>query len=575
MISPSLCRTNKFKVRRSSASLAIGPICAFVLSFCNSVFGQKADLVLLNGTIITLQDHCNRAEAIAIRGDKIIAVGTSAEIRQYISDKTKLIDLRGHTVLPGFNDVHQHPSPVYTWEKTYASLQLDTVSSMKSLIALLKQKAAVTPKGMMIRGTAYNEFKLGAQPIRDSLDKASTDHPILISQASGHVSAANSYLLEICNINKDTKDPPGGAFERNLNGVPDGIIKESARQLLSSKKIIYPPKPTWEEELEGYRIYFNDLLASGLTSIGDCWTTPEKVKIYKELIAEHFPLRFNLYIGVNYLDDLISGKIERISSHYLRINGVKMFHGNSLSGKTCWLYEPYDTVNPATGKKDYYGIPPARSQHDLDSLVLKIHKAGLQIACHSNGDREIEMVISAIEKAQQTAYRPDIRHRIEHCSITNQVILDRIKKDSIIPVFHCYINQLGNQLMVYGEQRLSMMMPTRTALEMNIPFALHSDYPVSRYEAMIRLDGAVNRRTDQGIVLGSNQKIGVEDAIKAYTVGGAYTSHEENIKGKIVPGQFADLIVLDKNPTIIDPTEIYSVQVLTTIVGGRIAFQKK
>ncbi len=549
--------------------------CVFLLFTSSLVFSQSADLVLLNGKIITLKEPGNTAEAVAIKGDKIIAVGKNDAIKKSISDKTKVIDLQGRTVIPGFNDVHQHPQPVYSWEKPYASLRLDTVNSMRSLINLLKRKAAITPKGMLITGVGYNEARLGGQPIRDSLDEASADHPILISHASGHLSAANSFMLEINGINRDTRDPPGGAFERYKDGMPDGIIKESARKLLSSQKVIHPPVPTREDELEGYKIYFHNMLAAGLTSIGDCWVTPGKVKIYKTLVADHFPLRFNLYIGVDYLDQLIAGKIQRQTSGYLRINGVKLFHGNSLSGKTCWLYEPYDTINPATGKKDYYGIPPARSQQSLDSLVLKIHKAGLQIACHSNGDREIDMVIQAIEKAQQADYRPDARHRIEHCSITNQSILDRIKKDSIIPVFHCYINELGSQLLVYGRQRLSMLMPTKTALDMHIPFALHSDYPVSRYEAMIRLAAAVNRSTKDGIVLGSNQKIGVEDAIRAYTVGGAYTTHEENRKGKIVPGQFADLVVLDKDPTAVDPREISAIQVVTTIVGGQVAFQKK
>jgi predicted amidohydrolase YtcJ len=538
-------------------------------------FSQSADLVLWNGKIITLKEPGNTAQAVAIQQNQILAVGTNDSIRKFISSKTKVIDLQGHTIVPGFNDVHQHPAPVYNWDKPYASLRLDTVSSMQSLIALIKRKAAITPKGMLIRGYSYNEVKLGAQPLRSTLDKASTSHPILITHASGHVSAANSFMLEINGINKSTKDPPGGSFERYKNGEPDGIIKESARQLLSSEKVIHPAKPTWDEEMEGYKIYFQELLASGITSVGDCWVSPDKVKIYRALVADHFPMRFNLYIGVDYLDQLLSGKIQRTNSDYLRIEGVKIFHGNSLSGKTCWLYEPYDTLNPATGKKDYFGIPPARSQQALDSLVLKIHRAGLQIACHSNGDREIDMVITAIERAQRSSYRPDARHRIEHCSITNQEILDRIKKDSIIPVFHCYINELGTQLLVYGPKRLSMIMPTKTALDMGIPFALHSDYPVSRYEAMTRLCSAVNRTTQDGLAIGANQKIGVEDAIRAYTVGGAYTTYEENKKGKIVPGQLADLLILDQDPTVMDPREIDQIQVLTTIVGGQIAFQKK
>ncbi|MDR3714705.1 MAG: amidohydrolase [Puia sp.] len=533
-----------------------------------------ADLVLTNGNIITLAAKGDRAEALAIRGNRILAVGDTASIRKYIGPATKIIDLRGQTLVPGFNDVHQHPAPIYAWDKPYAILRLDTVSSMQNLIDLLKRKAAITPKGMLIRGVAYNEMKLGGQPTREFLDKASSDHPILITHASGHLSAANSLLLRENGIGKDTKDPPGGALERDAKGEPDGIIKESARSLLHAGKTLYPPKPGPEEELDGYRLYFHALLASGLTSIGDCWTTPQKVDIYRQLVSEKFPMRFNCYIGYDYLDQVIDGRIKRQSTDFLRIEGIKIFHGNSLSGKTCWLYDPYDTINPVSGKKDYYGIPPARSQAGLDSLVLKIHQAGLQIACHSNGDREIEMVIAAIEKAQLTAPRPDARHRIEHCSITNTGILERIKKDSIIPVFHSYANELGTQLLVYGPKRIAMLMPTKTARDMGIVFAMHSDYPISRYEPMLRLDGAVNRMTKNGVVIGANQRIDAEDAIKAYTVGGAWTTHEEHNKGSIVAGQLADLVVLDQDPTTIDPGKIASIQVNTTILDGQVVYQR-
>ena len=535
---------------------------------------QKADLVLWKGNVITIQIAGDRAQAIAVKGNRILAVGSNELVKKYIDAKTKVIDLQGNTVMPGFNDVHQHPAPVYAWDKPYATLRLDTVSSMKNLIALIKRKAAVTPKGMLIKGVGYNELKLGGQPIRDSLDAATSLHPVLITHASGHLSAANSFLLDACGINKDSKDPPGGALERYHGGIPDGIIKESARQLLSFNKIQQPPTPTHEQLLEGYRIYFNNMLSGGLTSIGDCWVTPDKVQIYKELVAEHFPFRFNLYIGVDFLDQLISGQIQRTQGAFLRIAGVKLVHGNSLSGKTCWLYDPYEMLNPTTGQKDYYGIPPARSQASLDSLIQKIHQAGLQIACHSNGDREIDMVIAAIAKAQAVDHHLDMRHRIEHCSITNQSILEKLKENKIVPVFHCYINELGGQLLVYGDKRISMLMPTKSALDLDIPFALHSDFPISRYEAMIRLGSAVNRTTKDGQVLGANQKIQVEEAIKAYTYGGAYTTHEEKIKGTIVEGQLADLIIVNKNVDQVKPENIENIQVLTTIVGGKIAYSK-
>jgi predicted amidohydrolase YtcJ len=531
-------------------------IFVFLAACCSPVFAQQAELVLVNANVITLRGAGDRASAVAVGGGTILAVGDRAAVAGYIGRDTKVIDLHGQTVVPGFNDVHQHPAPLYVWDKPYAVLELDTVTSMANLIALLKRKAAVTPKGMIIRGRGYNEYKLGAQPTRDWLDQASTDHPILVTHASGHVSAANSYLLRINAIGRSTKDPPGGAFERDANGEPDGIIKESAGRLLMHDASIEPPKPTATEELEGYRLYFRSLLASGITSIGDCWTTPAKVKFYQTLVREHFPLRFNCYIGMDYLDQVLDGRIPRISGPWLRIEGIKIFHGNSFSGKTCWLDEPYDTVNPRTGLRDYYGIPPARSQASLDSLVLKIHHEGLQIACHSNGDREIEMVLTAYERAQRADPRPDMRHRIEHCSITNQDILERLRRDSVIPVFHSYANELGDQLRVYGANRMAMIMPTRTATDMGIVWAMHSDYPVSRFEPMKRLDGAVNRRAPSGVVIGDNQRISAEEAIRAYTVGGAYTTHEEGVKGRVAAGQYADLVVLDQDPTTIAPARL-------------------
>ena len=303
------------------------------------LFAQQADIVLTNGNIITIKQKGDRAQAVAIKGSNIVAVGSNEDIQKYIGSSTKVIDLKGRTVTPGFNDPHQHPAPIYRFEEPYAELELDTVSSMKNLIALLKRKAAITPKGMLIRGVGYNETKLGGQPIRDSLDKASTDHPILITHASGHLSAANSFLMQINGIDETSQDPPGGAFERyHGTNKPDGICKESAAGFLDrSKKIIYPPNPTHEQEMAGYRLYFNNVLASGVTSLGDAWTTPEKVKIYKELADERFPIRLNLIIGMSYLDRVFSGEIPQVHTDYLRVATIKTVHGNSLSGKTCWL----------------------------------------------------------------------------------------------------------------------------------------------------------------------------------------------------------------------------------------------
>lgn len=541
------------------------------------LFAQQADLILTGGNVITLKQKGDRAAAIAIKNGKILATGTTTEIEKYKGKATRVIKLNGKTVMPGFNDVHMHPAPVYPFEAPYSVLRLDTVSSMKNLIALIKRKAAITPAGMLIRGVGYDETKLGGQPIRDSLDKATKRHPVQISHVSGHLSAANSYLMERSGINENTKDPAGGLFERYPGtNKPDGICKESASGYLRrAKNIITPPEPTKEQEMAGYRLFFNQVLASGVTSIGDAHTTPERVGVYKKLVAEKFPMRFNLIIWWEYLDQVLNGKIPRTETDYLRIASVKVVQGNSLSGKTTWLHEPYDMINPLTGKKDYYGIPPARSQAVLDSLFFKIHNAGWQIACHSNGDREIEMVIAAIENAQRLKPRVDSRHRIEHCSLTTQSIMNSIKKDGIIPVFHCYMYELGEKMSVYGPERLKMLHPTQTAQQMGIVYALHSDSPISTYLAMPRLGSAVTRKTKEGVVIGANQCIDAEDAIKAYTYGGAYTTFEEKKKGSLLPGQFADMVVLDADPTTVNPDDIRNIKVSITIVGEKVVYQRK
>jgi len=547
-----------------------------LLASFQQLSAQTADIILTGGNIITLKQKGNRAQAIAMKDGKILAVGTAAEVAKYGGKTTQVIKLNGKTVIPGFNDVHQHPAPVYPFEAPYALVSLDTVSSMKSLISLLKRKAAITPKGMLIRARGYDETILGGQPIRDSLDKATTEHPLLVTHVSGHLSAANSYLMTRAGVDENTKDPAGGVFERYPGtNKPDGICKESAASYLRRANITQQPEPTAEQEMAGYRLYFNQVLASGITSIGDAGVSPDKVEIYKKLVAEKFPMRFNAFIRYDYVDQILSGKIQQIKTDFLRVATVKVFHGNSLSGKTCWVTDPYDMVNPVTGKYDYYGVPPARSQAGLDSLFFQIHNAGWQIACHSNGDREMDMVIASIENAQKLNTRPDPRHRIEHCSLTNQNILNNIKKDGIIPVFHCYMFELGEKMLVYGSKRLEMLHPTQTAQQMGITYALHSDAPVSTYPAMIRLGSAVTRKTKEGAVIGANQRIDAEDAIKAYCYGGAYTTYEENKKGSLITGQFADMVVLEADPTKINPDDIMNIKVNTTIVNGKVVYKAK
>jgi predicted amidohydrolase YtcJ len=556
--------------------------------------GQNADVIFTNANIITAANKGARANSMGIKDGKILFVGDLKTNSQFKNAQTKLIDLKGKTIIPGFNDVHLHPSPETNFNELDHVLKIDTVTSIQSLIKLLSKKASITPKGMLIRARGYNESKLGKEPTCDILDLASTNHPIFITHASGHKSVANSYLLRINNINKETPNPNGGTFERFSDGSPNGICKEAAASNLTKNEAIVPfPEKSFQELVDNYKNYFNTLLSFGITSIGDAGSDAKRLKIYEQLEATHFPMRFNIMMldkllpimeggdahhetdSWKTLADFNNATIPQIETDFLRVKSIKVFHGNSLSGKTCWLYEPYNMVNPATGKNDYYGIQYKRTQAELDSLFLAIHKQGLQICVHSNGDREIDMVLNAFEKVYASGNPLNIHHRIEHCSVINDSIILRIKKLGVIPVLHNYINELGDLLDPYGEARLNNMFATKSFLNAGILPALHSDAPVSSYDPRIRWESTVLRTSSAGKVLGPKQCVDAEDALIMYTKGGANATGELSKKGTLENGKLADFVIIKENPLQIDAKNLHSIHILETWVNGKMVYKSK
>ncbi|MEI7583403.1 amidohydrolase [Runella sp.] len=546
---------------------------------CISTFAQKADLIFTNATIITVQAKGHRAAALAISENKILATGSNEEVLKLADKNTKIIDLQGKTIVPGFNDAHLHPRPVYPFESPNYVVDLGpaSVKNKEELVALLKKKAAITPEGTTIRGLGYQDTKLGGHPTRQLLDQVSTKHPVIITHSSGHITAVNSFVLKALGINKNTSDPAGGSFDRGENGEPNGVCRENAlRVFMTPGKIKNPPSPTAAEETQAYRKCFEQYIANGITSITEAGSSFEKMKIYQKLQEEGLPLRINLLFYEESLNEVIQKGIRQgFGDEKLRISGIKVFHGNSLSGRTCWLREPYDMINPATGKKDYFGIPPKRSQSELDSLFLLIHKNGLQIACHSNGDREIEMVLTAIENVQKISPRSNHRHRIEHCSVTDDSLLQRIKKDEMVVVLHSYIYEHGDKMIPYGPLRWKMMHPNRSVQEMGIPAAQHSDSPISAAIPLLRLQSLATRTSAEGIVIGENQRITAEDAIRLWTIGGAFASFEEKIKGSLEEGKVADLVILSEDPTQTDIFKLKDIKVTHTMIDGKMVFESK
>ena len=527
-----------------------------------------ADTLVINANVITVDKDHPSAQAFAFDNGRFTAVGTNEQILKLRTPSTVVIDLKGMTVTPGFNDAHLHPQAIFDENSPYYRVWLgaDRVKTMDDLIAALKRKAAITPTGKLISGYGYNDVLLGRHPNRHDLDKVSTTEPIIITHGSGHITVVNSFVLNEAGITRDTADPAGGALDRDPDGTPNGVVRESARGLLSRGRLDQQALRTampHDQEIQGYLNCFRQYSARGITSAGIAGGSPSTFRLMQELRDLGNPVRVAFMFSAASFDELQAAGIERgLGDDRLRITALKTFQGNSLSGRTAWLSQPY------SDRPGYFGIQPARSQEQLDADYEKWWNAGWQVATHSNGDREIEMVLTAIEHAQAKNPRPDARWRIEHASVMNQAMLDRAKKDGVILVFHSYMWEYGEILASYGPERLSMMHAYRTAIDMGIPVAGHSDSPVSAAYPLRRIQDMVTRKDSSGVLRGENQRISVDEAIKVWTLDGAYATFEENIKGSITPGKLADFVVLEKDPRTVPPDTIKDIVLEATYLGG-------
>jgi predicted amidohydrolase YtcJ len=543
-------------IRRFCLLLALAPSVA-----------SATDTIVINANVITVDKDHPSAQAFAIDNGRFTAVGTNAEILRLKTASTKIIDLKDETVTPGFNDVHLHPQAIFPEGTPHYRVWLggDKVKTMDQLVAALKRQAAVTPPGARISGYGYNDELLGRHPNRQDLDQVSTTQPVEITHGSGHITVVNSFVLNASGITKDTQDPKGGALDRDSDGTPNGVIRESARSLLArSADRGQTNALTHAEELTAYMTCFQQYSAKGITSAGIAGASPSTFRLMQELRDRGNPVRVGFMFTSGYFDALQAAGIERgYGDDRLRITALKNYQGNSLSGRTAWLSEAY------SDRPDYFGIPPARTQEKLDEDFQKWWDAGWQVATHSNGDKEIDMVLTAIEHAEAKNPRPDARWRIEHASVMNQALLDRAKKDGVVLVFHSYMWEYGDILASYGPKRLSMMHAYRTAMDMGIPVAGHSDSPISAADPLLRIQDMVTRTSSQGVVVGGNQKVSVDDAIKVWTLDGAYATFEENTKGSITPGKLADFVVLQKDPRKVSPNTIKDIVLEATYLAGQ------
>lgn len=556
----------------AAAFFIFGMLSCGIESGKENVASAPADLIIQNAIILTMDEATPYAEALAVKNGTFLLVSDNESVLRHRGDDTKMIDAAGKTVIPGIIDAHMHPDPSYAFESPFHTVDLspDVAETMEELQQILRSKAALTPKGEWIRGYLYQDTKLGRHPNRYDLDAVSEDHPILLTHSSYHVFVSNTYALEKAGIHAETTDPPGGAFDRDEKGEPDGILREQpALRVVLDANIPFPEADT-EEEIQAYWNTFNRFIEKGITSVADAALESGKFPIYVELADRGMPVRIYQMFGTDELTHLSRlGLKTGFGNHQLKIGSIKVFHGNSLSGQTCWLYEPYE------GRPDYYGIPPDRTQEELNELVVAIHKAGLQVAIHSNGDREIDMVLTAIENALLLHPKKDHRHRIEHASVMNERLLKKAKELGVILAFHSYVYEHGDKMVGYGAQRWPWMHVNGTALEYGIVVAGNSDYPVSAADPMLRIQSLVTRTSAEGTTYGGEQAITPEQALWTFTMGSAIAQFEEAIKGSITRGKLADFVMLSDDPNTVDPFKIKDIEVLYTFINGNEVFRKQ
>jgi len=517
-----------------------------------SILSLPADILLHNAKVITLDRSQPRAEMVAIKGNQILQVGREEDLASFKGAKPRIIDCQGKTIVPGFNDAHCHPLSLAA-SLLSVDCRPSSVRSIVELQAKIRQRAEQIPKGGWIRAIGCNEFYLAEKrhPNRWDLDKAAPHHPVKLSHCSGHACVLNSLALKLLGISGKTPEPPGGIMERDLEtGEPNGLLLEMNPCVEKSMPSLS------EEELEkGIGLANEEFLSHGITSLQDAtwsdslerWQILRGFKERGKLVP-----RVSMMIGIDELEEFRQRGLSRGGGDgQLRLGGVKV------------------VLQTTTGSLN----PP---QEELNQLVHKAHQAGFQLALHGLKKNTVEAAITALEYALSQTPKSDHRHRLEHCSVCPPHLVQRLRniKAMVVtqPPFIYYNGERYLATVPPGD--LNWLYPIGSLLNSGLRVAASSDAPVAGLNPLVGIYAAVTRAAETGQILLPQEGISRLEALKMYTLEAAYASFEEGVKGCLAPGKLADLVVLSDEPTKVPPEEIKEIEVVMTIVDGKVVWQR-
>src|SRR5882757_4387917 len=531
------------------------------------------DLVVYNAKVYTVDVRMPKAEAFAVRDSRFVAVGSSDEIRKLAGKQTRTLDAGQMTIVPGFIDCHNHASgDVLLYEVLVGNPFEVEFVTIASVVDKLRRKASETPAGTWVEGYFFDDTKVKdkRQLNASDLDGVSRDHPVAVHHRGGHTAFFNNKALQMAGITRGSPNPPGGTFDRDANGNLNGRVTDRALDVFANvgSRKTYTAAQQAQRSCDALAHISKQFVRYGLTSVhhegGDLFAL-QQVRARGEL--KH---RVSFETSGSTLEAMIANGIETgFGDEWIRFGATAEHTADgSFSERTMALSTAYPGVQPA------YRGNLTESQDDLNTWTERVHRAGIQLNCHANGDVAIDRVLTAYERAQRLFPAKDPRPKITHCTLINDDLVRRIKALGVVPTpFTSYAYYNSDKFHFYGPDLMKRCMAFRSFLDAGIAVAAGSDFGPGPFSPLMGVQGMVTRTGWNGETWGANQRVTVDEALRINTLNGAYASHEEAIKGSISAGKLADYVVLAEDPHSVDQAKIKDIKIVRTVTGGDTVYE--
>jgi predicted amidohydrolase YtcJ len=537
---------------------------------------EEIDLIVYNAKVYTVDRARPVVQGFAVRNGRIAAIGTSDEMKRLGGNKTKSYDAKGMIVLPGFIDTHNHGGGEGLLYDVLVGNPYDVeFVTIDSIVEKLQARARTLPPGTWVEGYFHDDTKVkDKRPLNvKDLDRVSKEHPVAVHHRGGHTAFYNGKAFQLADITRATPNPFGGTFDKDEHGELNGRVTDLAMQVINKAgtRQSFDPAEQSRRVLEGVAFMSQKFVQYGLTTVHHNEHGRGVLNAMQEQRANGKLLHRVSYEPYDdLLETMIQSGIETGFGDEFFSLGATAEHlaDGSFSERTMAISTPFKDITPP-----YYGNL-TESQEDLNAWAERVHRAGIRLNCHANGDVAIDRVLTAYERALKLYPRRDPRPKITHCSLLNDGLIARMKAMDVVPAeFSTYAYYNSDKFHFYGEDLMKHMTPYRSLIDAGITPAAGSDFSPGPFSPLMAIQAMVTRTGWNGETWGGNQRISVEEAIRVNTINGAYNSREERIKGSISVGKVADFVVLADDPHTVAPNAIKDIRIVRTVVGGRVVYQ--